>query len=64
MTATVKVSCTYEPGVHVFGPEQGERYLVKGVLSSLPADVWDEWLAQHRDTELVKNKLVYEISRK
>ena len=63
MAATVKVSCTYAPGVHVFGSEYGEHYLVKGVLSSFPADVWDAWLAQHQDTELVKNGLVYEVSR-
>lgn len=63
MVATVTVSCTYEPGVHVFGSEDGQHYIIKGVLSSLPADLWDAWLAQHQDTELVRSRLIYEVSR-
>ena len=64
MADTVQVSCVYAPGVHLFGSEYGQHYIVKGVLSSLPADVWDAWLARHQDHVLVTSGSIYEVSRK
>ena len=63
MTETVNVSCSFAPGIHIFGPEHGQHHLVKGVLSSLPAEVWNAWLARHQDHVLVTSRSIYEVSR-
>jgi hypothetical protein len=59
----VTVACLYQHGIKIFGPNLGEVYDVRGLSSSLPADVWDDWIARHQDHQMVTSGSIVEVSR-
>jgi hypothetical protein len=58
----VTVANHYQHGIIIFG-QNGEKFVVKGLATTLPAAVWDGWLAQNIDSPLVKNGSIVEVSR-
>jgi hypothetical protein len=58
----VTVANHFQHGIIIFGPN-GEKYVVKGLSSILPAAVWDDWLARHQDHQMVTSGTLLEISR-
>jgi len=60
LSETANIVCLHGPGLIIHGSRPGEVYQIRGLSSPLPRGVWDAWLARHRDSDLVKNGIIFE----
>jgi len=58
----VTVANHYPHGIIIFG-SNGERHVIKGLATTLPAAIWDSWLAQHIDNPFVTSGAIVEVLR-
>jgi len=60
LSETANIVCLHGPGLIIHGSRPGEVYQIRGLASPLPRGVWDAWLEKHRDSDLVRNAIVFE----
>ena len=57
---TVNICCLHQHGIKIAYGSPTEVYLIKGLSSSVPKDVWQYWLSNNRDHQIVRAGLIFE----